>query len=345
MEQDTVTDKDSKLFDQYLIAYQEDIKRIVGKYRKSYHILSNQEICSECNMYLVKKKYEILKSFNEENVFTQSQFNKIAFHYAKNSVIWTQGILSRKGYHAKRVDLVTNTDEGPKTSFEIEVENHGIENKDIDSDALFFSQNIKNFMHLLTEYSYLLTDKESRILALLKSGLNQDQIAERLKVTHQAISLRVIELQEKIKNHFNLNEVTEGGSAKAITKGLRSIETFFDVKNKATKVIEEDKLLLRDYVLANPYKYNVAQLNNNLFNNKYTSHKVAGAIKSLKLTPFIISSSRPVAAPVKKEILNCFKKGNSIKKVSKLLDLPINTVRRMRAQFVIEKKLKKLYKK
>ncbi len=345
MEQDTVTDKDSELFDQYLIAYQKDIKRIVGKYRKSYHILSHEEICSECNMYLVKKKYEILKSFNEENVFTQSQFNKIAFHYAKNSVIWTQGILSRKGYHAKRVDLVTNTDEGPKTSFEIEVENSGTEDESIDSDELFLSQNIKNFMHILTEHAYLLTNHESRVLALLKSGMNQYKIADHLGVTHQAISLRIIEMQAKIKNHFNFHEVIQGGSVEAISKGVKSIETFFDVKNQALKVTEGDKLLLRDHVLANPYKYNVAQLNKLLFNNKYTSHKVAGAIKSLKLTPLIISSSRPVAAPVKKEILNSFKKGHSITKVSKLLNLPINTVRRMRAQFVIEKKLKKLYKK
>lgn len=342
MKQDIVTDKNSELFDQYLIAYQEDIKRIVGKYRKSYHILSHEEICSECNMHLVKKKHEILKSFNEENVFTESQFNKIAFHYAKNSVIWTQGILSRKGYHSKRVDLVANTDEGPKTSFEIEIENHGIENEEIDSDELFLSQNIENFMHLLTEHSYLLTDKESRILALLKSGLNQYKIAERLNVTHQAISLRIIELQEKIRNHFHVNEVIQGGSAEAITKGVRSIEAFFGAKNKPLKVTEEDKLLLRDYILANPYQYNVAKLNKKLFDNKYTSHKVAGAIKSLKLTPFIISSSRPIPKPTKEKILNYFKKRKTIKQVSSLLDLSINTVRRMRAQFVIEGKLKKI---
>lgn len=68
--------KNSKLFDQYLVEFQEDIKRIVGKFKKSFHALSDEEIYSECNLHLLKNKEKILDSFSEIKILISQSLKK-----------------------------------------------------------------------------------------------------------------------------------------------------------------------------------------------------------------------------------------------------------------------------
>ena len=54
-------DVNSQSYDLYLADFQTDIRKIIGKFRKSYHALSEEDIFSECNFSLIKNKKKILE--------------------------------------------------------------------------------------------------------------------------------------------------------------------------------------------------------------------------------------------------------------------------------------------
>lgn len=337
-----IAKKNSELFDQYLVNFQKDIRRICGKFKKSFHVLTEEEIYSECNLWLLKAKDKILDSCNGE-LLVESEFKKIAYHYVKNETTWSHYRVMGKSYNKRRSDGVMKTDDGEFVSvFEMLVSQQGEENKDIDNDELFISQNCKHFFNILRNYYHLLTNVELRVLSYLEKGYQQEYIAQQLGVTHQAISSLFVSIQEKLQNHFDINEILNGGSNKKITKGRDCIDDLFNEPSDNPKVSDIDRDRLDDFVKKFPYTYNIKKINETLFNNKYSNQKVAGAIKSLKLTPFIVSSSRPIAVPIRNKMLKYFNQGKTIKKVSELLHMPVNTIRRMRSQFVIDGKLKNL---
>ena len=59
--------KDTDLFDSLLIDFQPDLKKIIGKFRRQGHLLDPDEILSEVNAYLLKKKEDIINYRDEEN--------------------------------------------------------------------------------------------------------------------------------------------------------------------------------------------------------------------------------------------------------------------------------------
>ena len=58
-------------FEQYLSEYQEDLVKIIGKYRRNYHQLSAEEIASEANLRLIKGRDKIIESLG--NDFNQNK--------------------------------------------------------------------------------------------------------------------------------------------------------------------------------------------------------------------------------------------------------------------------------
>ena len=216
----------SDLFEEFLIEFQEDIKRIVGKNKKSFHALSDEEIYSECNLHLLKSKDKILETFKDKKL-TQSEFKKIAYHYAKNECVWSHYRFKNQAYNRRKSDGFIQTDEGTQTIFDSEIQSKGQENEDIDSDKSFIKSNVDNFLHILSEYSYILSPTELKILSYVKLGLNQDIISQKLGVTHQAISFACIQIQKKLNNYFSFDEIQSGASPKSISKGNNAIGSFF----------------------------------------------------------------------------------------------------------------------
>jgi len=112
---------ESDLFDQYLIDYQPDLKRIIGKHRLPNHALGEDEVLSEINSYLLKKKEDIIAYRNEEKEvfeFTHIGFKKAAFTYAKNLIKWTHIRRNNTSYVKRRVDVMHKTEDGEATTFE-----------------------------------------------------------------------------------------------------------------------------------------------------------------------------------------------------------------------------------
>ena len=104
------------LFDDFLVEFQDDIKRIAGKFKKHFHLLSDDEIYSECNLHLLKGKEKILSTFSQDSDFTREQFKKIAYHYVKNEVVWSHYRVQNKSYNRRRLDGFVETEDGTKTT-------------------------------------------------------------------------------------------------------------------------------------------------------------------------------------------------------------------------------------
>ena len=86
MEPEVQTNK-SIDFDRYLGEYQPDLKRIIGKHRYAHHILDQDEMLSEINLSIVKKKEDIIEMLGEN--FCKTEFTKVAYNYAKNCIKWS----------------------------------------------------------------------------------------------------------------------------------------------------------------------------------------------------------------------------------------------------------------
>ena len=326
--------KNSKLFDQYLVEFQEDIKRIVGKFKKSFHALSDEEIYSECNLHLLKNKEKILDSFSEDQDFNQSEFKKIAYHYVKNESIWTHYRFINKSYNRRKLDGYSETEDGTKTIFEASIETQGEENKEIDNDEIYFKSNLKNFLHVLTKYCYLLTEKESKFLSYYRKGLNQYQIAEKFEVTHQAASAMFIGIQQKLNQFFNSKDALHGGNSNDIYKGKESINNFFDKGLNDPVINSSDKKRIKKFILKNPGVYSGKEINKILFNSKYSLPKISGAITNLKLTPLVLSKNRPFTDFQRSLMFKLFKKGATAQSVSEKIGASVNSCQRIRDQFV-----------
>lgn len=216
----------SERFDSFLIEFQEDIRRIVGKKKKSFHALSDEEIYSECNLHLLKNKERILKTF-EGKTLDQPEFKKIAYHYTKNECVWSHYRFQNQAYNRRRSDGFIETDEGTKTVFESTIQSQGEENKDLDNQESFIKSNSDTFFHILSEYCYILSESELKIVSYVRAGLNQEAIAEKLGVTRQAISFAYVQIQKKLSNYFDFEEVRSGVSSNFISQGNKAIKKFF----------------------------------------------------------------------------------------------------------------------
>lgn len=267
------THKNSDLFDKYISEYQEDIVKIVGKYRHPSHALTNNEIISEANILLIKSKQKILDLLGNE--FDQVNFKKMAFAYVKNAISWTNysEMNSKDSKHLS--DGVHQSDDGPITTYELALETQSSED---DADLLGSPESLKQFLHVLTEYSYILTEGETKILSYLQKGLTHDEMSEKLGVTRQAISFAFIKLKEKLKSQFNFNDIF----SEKRSNGTKAISDFFS-KSKKTKMSEKDKKKLSSFASSNPKRYNIREVNKILFNSKYNNKQISAYFSSNKL--------------------------------------------------------------
>ncbi len=213
--------KMENLFDTYLSEYQEDMVRIIGKHRKKWHKLSIEEIVSEANLLLIKGKDKIIETLKEE--FNKTNFQKMAYAYVRNAITWShhKATNCKDGkMQSKILDGVHNHDDEAVTTFELAIETVGQEDElEIFSNKKF----LKNFIHVLTKYYYLLSDNETRILSYMQKGMNQYEIAKKMNVTHQAISHAVLGLKHKVKSQFDFNDIYNQNEG----KGQSSLEALF----------------------------------------------------------------------------------------------------------------------
>jgi len=320
----------SQDFDTYLLEYQPDLKRIIGKYRYSHHMLDADEMLSEVNLSIVKKKDAIIEMLGEN--FCQTEFTKVAYNYAKNCIKWSYGRMSRQKYYARRSDNVVQTDEGAKTTFELAVEMEGYEEEYYES---FDGANKYKFLvKLIRDYAYILTPSELNTFMLLERGLNQDEIAEELEVTRQAVSACCIDMFAKIKAYLGAGALEDDGFTD-VSKGKESIEAFFS-ETSVSPMPEEDKFYLREFLNKNYKVYDIHEVADMFLNGKYEWKRLLAIINKLELYNCVRRVTNPKYVFSKsetKKTLQFFKEGKTAEEISELLNIPVASLWAKRGSF------------
>lgn len=279
--------KDTDLFDSLLIDFQPDLKKIIGKFRRQGHLLDPDEILSEINAYLLKKKEDIINYRDEENgvvKFTEIGFKKAAYAYCKNLVGWQHSRVAKSKYVSKRLDITHETEDGTKTSFEFFCEKEGKEDEGFAFDD---GSKFKYIYKLLTIYDDSLSENEKKILEMMKSGKRQEDIAEELGVTHQAISHAYLNLVEKIKQkiNFNINDETP----EKIEKGIQSLNSLF--KKKRTILSSKYRKDLISFI-SNAYKkYTLEEVSRIFKNGVFSENQICGVLNTSGFGDFIIKKN------------------------------------------------------
>jgi DNA-binding NarL/FixJ family response regulator len=310
---------ESDVFDSYLKNYQDDINRIVGKFRYPSHLLSHDELVSEANLSLIKKRDEILSNYKGD--FTEVNFKKLAYAFVKNVIKWTNYRIARSPYVGRRVDLQHNTEDGFKSTYELAVETNGEEDSFFDD----YDRNEKYsyLMKVVREYSSLFSDKEIKVLSLLEMGLTQYEIADKLKVTHQAISLMSIKIFDKIKARFN-SKVIEDDSFGKVLEGHKAISNFFNPESKNTPLEDFDRENLKSFLLSNAKRYTSKQISEIFMNGKYSHRQVAAFSVKNKLTFCLVKGKYhyKFSKSEEAEIIKLSKEGASSKDISLKMNIP-----------------------
>ena len=208
----------------YLSEFQEDIKKLINFKRRENHLMSVDEIASDLNMSLLKRKDKII-SFRNEN-FDKFSFESFKFQvcsYIKNAVTWYHCRKKQEKFYCRREDYKAITEDGEKSSFELTSEKTGIES-DFDFDK---NSKHKYFLKLIKNYSDYLTKNEVELLGHMLEGKKQIEMAADMGVTHQAVSFNIIRLEEKLKCRIKYNFL-EDDSWNKIKKGQDAMKELFE---------------------------------------------------------------------------------------------------------------------
>ena len=210
-------------FDEWLVAYQEDFAKIIGKHRYSNHAVDFDDLLSEINLAIFKDKEKILKS----NIETQRDFNKLMYSYARNHIKWKSDGLSfrdKKYIQHKKDSTHTNSEGSTVTLFELICDIEGEEDKS--QSDLNKSEKVENIIKYIKNYSHFLSPHQKNVLDLLLMGKNFPQMAELLSVSHQAVQSVCSDITAKIKSYIKV-EISSEDESKLLSKGHESIKYLF----------------------------------------------------------------------------------------------------------------------
>lgn len=268
------------LYDSALSDYQKDLVKIVNKYRHSHHHLSAEEIISEINLSLVKKKGDLIDSF--EGVFCNDTFKRIAYAFAKNCIGWSQGRLNKNSYISRRVNYSVSTEEGVVSAFDIacSTTTEGEEPSCFDSDK---NTKCAYILKMVRDYCHILTEQETKVLALREEGHNLREMAVKLGVTHQAISITEGNIKDKIKAHLNVDPFTDDSSDK-VSEGKKCIVDLF---GGYPKFSDTDRTELTELVKSGAKGYTGHEIARKFKKGKFTPKQIYSFCAKNHLSPFL----------------------------------------------------------
>ena len=184
-------------FDEYLTRFQEDFVKIIGAHKKKYHILSDDEMLSETNFSLMRKKDNIINYYKED--FNLDNFKKSAYVYCRNLISWTSSNEFKNKWNSKRSDGTIITEDGEKSFFENLIEQEGEPEQVEKQDKL---NKVNSLIKTIEEYSTFLNEKEIEVFQRMKKGESTESIAKSYKVTRQAVDHIFNSIKEKVKIHI-----------------------------------------------------------------------------------------------------------------------------------------------
>ena len=324
-------------FHAFLSEFQEDIKKLVGKFRRSNHLMSTEDVVSEINFDLVRKSDVFLRHCFEDNTrsdkLTFNIFQKYAVTFIKNKVKWTHFTPKIKKYNSHKQDSFYFTEDGVKTTFDIAAESQGV----IDENFENFDKNnnLKNFFHVIDKYSELLSVQEKEVIPFLRKGWTHEKIAQSFGITHQAIQQRIANIKEKIRSRFNIHSVISEDTS-GISKGINAIENIFSPRGNS--FTEKDRKMLIDFVKTHPKEYTAKEINKVLFKNKFKTQQISSSLARARFHFLLRKSGLP--RNIKNKIEEYLKNGWRMARIAKQENVPINSVRGIRSRLVAKGELK-----
>jgi hypothetical protein len=152
------------------------------------------------------------------------------------------------------------------------------------------------------------------VLRLMTKEMNQEEMGKELGVTHQAISIAMINISSKIKNYLDFDYKTDA-SADKVTKGFDAIRSFFNEGlEPVMSQAERDKLL--SFLLENSGKYTFEGLAGKFEGGKFFWQTIRSFVNFSKLTQHVALRERPSNTGYSEDevamILKLAKKGRSI---------------------------------
>lgn len=210
-------------FHKYLSEFQNDILGLIGSKRRHNHLMSVEEIASDLNLALIKKKDAIINFRND--FFDEFNFESFRFQvccYIKNAIGWYQCRKKQEKFYTNRDNYSIKTYRGQVSTFESLEQTKGIES-DFD-----FDKNSKHtyFLKLIKNYSEFLTKNEIQLIDLILEGYKQVEISEILGVTHQAVSFNIIRLEDKLRCRVK-DDYLQDESWENISIGNNAMEELF----------------------------------------------------------------------------------------------------------------------
>lgn len=220
-------------FDEWLVEYQEDFARIIGKYRLSNHALDSDDMLSEINLAVFKDREKILNS----DIDDQKSFNKLMYSYARNHIKWKSdgsSFRDKKYIQHKKDSTHTNSEGSTSTLFELMCDIEGEE--DEFQSKLNQSDKAANIIKYIKNYSHFLSPHQKNVLDLLLMGKNFPQMAELLGVSHQAVQSVCSDIMAKIKSYIKVKMNAEDES-KLLSKGHKSIKYLFGAERQKERSV------------------------------------------------------------------------------------------------------------
>lgn len=292
-----ISDTEIDQFNIWLSEYQIDIKKIIGKYRRSNHALSLDELVSEINLSLIKKREDLINYTKKEGGFNHTNFKKSAFVYTRNLIKWSHLSTNNKSYVKRRDNNVFYDEEdGVKTSFDIALETQGFCPEDdpthfVNIDVL---SKYKDFLNNIKKYYDIFSETEIKVLSMLEVGMTEEKIANKLEVTRQAVNYTVHNIYKIIKSYINRDDVFGYGYRK-VQKGHSSIEDFFTNGERHIGLDKEHSTLLKSFVLSNKYKFTLSEITqeiNKICNSDYNTKQICSSLNVRSLNKFVVRKNQ-----------------------------------------------------
>ena len=186
-------------FEEFLVNYQPDLRRIVGKHLSKYLHIGVGDVVSTVNYQLIKTKQKFFDRFGYD--FSKSDFTKWAYTYARNLTKWQA--LRYKDKDAKLQDGTYYTKEGEKSLFDIVCAEWGEDNEGL--EEFDGGGKLKVIENIINKYSHILAPGEKIVFSGLLQGKSEGELSDEGGVTRQAINMSKIKVFEKIRAHYKLS--------------------------------------------------------------------------------------------------------------------------------------------
>lgn len=184
-------------FEEFLVNYQDDLKRIIGKHLTNTLHIKVDDVVSVTNQQLLTTKDKFFERFGYD--FTKADFGKWAYNYARNSTKWQAVRYINKDKNLQ--DGTFYTEKGEKSLFEVVTQEAGEDNEELEEfDA---DGKVKVIQDIINKYSHILTPHEKEVFEELLQGKTELELAQKYENSRQAVNITKSRIFDKIQSSFN----------------------------------------------------------------------------------------------------------------------------------------------